>query len=200
LSPRRNRIRAAAAALAASLLLAAALIRGQGNASQAGGEKVAPAGKAVAPRKPPAGGTSPAARRSSSVSRRTRTTHGAAKGKRRLSARQRRARLRLEPERVQEIQHALVQAGYLHEEATGRWDEPTRDAMRRYQTDHGFLVTGLPEAKSLMKLGLGPHPLPAEVDPSVTAQASAGQATKDAPSTGSPTPSRPSDAATPPKQ
>jgi hypothetical protein len=36
--------------------------------------------------------------------------------------------------------------------------------MLHYQTDHGFPATGLPEAKSLMKLGLGSHPLPPELD------------------------------------
>jgi peptidoglycan hydrolase-like protein with peptidoglycan-binding domain len=72
--------------------------------------------------------------------------------------------LRPEPERIQEIQQALVQAGYLNAQPNGRWDDQTREAMRRYQADHGFPVTGLPEAKSLMKLGLGPHPLPADLD------------------------------------
>ena len=73
-------------------------------------------------------------------------------------------RLHLEPERVQEIQQALIREGYYKGEASGQWDPQTRDAMLRYQTDHGFPATGLPEAKSLMKLGLGSHPLPAELD------------------------------------
>jgi peptidoglycan hydrolase-like protein with peptidoglycan-binding domain len=77
---------------------------------------------------------------------------------------QRLARLRLQPERVQEIQHALIREGYLQGEANGQWDARTHDAMLRYQTDHGFPATGLPEAKSLMKLGLGSHPLPPELD------------------------------------
>jgi peptidoglycan hydrolase-like protein with peptidoglycan-binding domain len=79
--------------------------------------------------------------------------------------------LRPEPERIQEIQQALVQAGYLNAQPNGRWDDQTREAMRRYQADHGFPVTGLPEAKSLMKLGLGPHPLPADLDASNGARA-----------------------------
>jgi peptidoglycan hydrolase-like protein with peptidoglycan-binding domain len=79
--------------------------------------------------------------------------------------------MRPEPERIQEIQQALVQAGYLNAQPNGRWDDQTREAMRRYQADHGFPVTGLPEAKSLMKLGLGPHPLPADVDTSSGARA-----------------------------
>jgi peptidoglycan hydrolase-like protein with peptidoglycan-binding domain len=81
--------------------------------------------------------------------------------------------MRPKPERIQEIQQALVQAGYLKEDPNGRWDDQTREAMRRYQADHGFPVTGLPEAKSLMKLGLGPHPLPAELDTSSGAKAGA---------------------------
>jgi len=84
--------------------------------------------------------------------------------------RQRLARLRLGPERVKEIQQALGKAGYLNQEPNGNWDDPTRDAMRRYQADHGFPTTGMPEAKSLLKLGLGPHPLPPEADPLVQAQ------------------------------
>jgi peptidoglycan hydrolase-like protein with peptidoglycan-binding domain len=80
------------------------------------------------------------------------------------------ARLRLEPERVREIQQALVQVGYLNQEPNGNWDDATRQAMRRYQADHGFPTTGLPEARSLLKLGLGPHPLPPEADPTAQAQ------------------------------
>ena len=81
-----------------------------------------------------------------------------------LSGWQRLARLRLQPERVQEIQQALIREGYLQGETSGLWDTRTHDAMLRYQTEHGFPATGLPEAKSLMKLGLGSHPLPPELD------------------------------------
>ena len=80
--------------------------------------------------------------------------------------------------RAEEIQRALIKAGYLNAEPSGRWDDQTRDAMRRYQTDHGFPVTGLPEAKTLMKLGLGPHPLPEDLDPSAVAPASTDASSK----------------------
>jgi peptidoglycan hydrolase-like protein with peptidoglycan-binding domain len=98
------------------------------------------------------------------------------KSKRSTAVRRRRVQLRPEPERIQEIQQALVHAGYLNEEPNGRWDDQTRDAMRRYQTEHGFPETGLPEAKSLMKLGLGPHPLTKDLDTGSAATASAGTA------------------------
>lgn len=88
-----------------------------------------------------------------------------------VSYRRRLAQLRPEPKRIAEIQQALIQAGYLHHEASGNWDDTTRDAMRRYQEERGFPATGLPEAKSLMKLGLGPHPLPRDVEPGGAAQA-----------------------------
>jgi hypothetical protein len=96
--------------------------------------------------------------------------HLSARARRAAEAR-RRARMRPAPERIEEIQQALAQAGYLKAQPNGRWDDQTREAMRRYQADHGFPATGLPEAKSLMKLGLGPHPLPAELDPSSGAKA-----------------------------
>jgi hypothetical protein len=96
-----------------------------------------------------------------------------------LNGWQRLARLHLQPERVQEIQQALIREGYLQGEASGQWDARTRDAMLRYQTMHGFPVTGLPEAKSLMKLGLGSHPLPAELDHGAAGIASPGGAPGD---------------------
>jgi len=81
-----------------------------------------------------------------------------------LTGQQRLARLHLQPQRVQEIQQALIREGYLQGDSNGLWDLRTHDAMLRYQTMNGFPATGLPEAKSLMKLGLGSHPLPAELD------------------------------------
>jgi peptidoglycan hydrolase-like protein with peptidoglycan-binding domain len=88
---------------------------------------------------------------------------------------QRVARVHLQPERTQEIQQALIREGYLQGDPNGQWDSRTHDAMLRYQTDHGFPATGLPEAKSLMKLGLGSHPLPAELDHGPVASPGAAQ-------------------------
>lgn len=94
------------------------------------------------------------------------------RGSRRARKRRRLAALHLEPQRIEEIQRALISTGKLREEPTGRWDDQTREAMRRYQKANGFTLTGLPDAKSLMKLGLGPHPLPPDVDSSGAARAS----------------------------
>jgi peptidoglycan hydrolase-like protein with peptidoglycan-binding domain len=91
--------------------------------------------------------------------------------RRRSGYRYRLARLQPDPSRIQEIQQALIREGYLKQEATGKWDEATRAAMRAFQQANGFEVTGLPEAKALMKLGLGPHPLPESVDPNMVGSA-----------------------------
>lgn len=81
------------------------------------------------------------------------------------SRRPRRARLSIPPTRAEQIQEALIKDGDLHSAPTGRWDSQTRLAMKEYQTKNGFQATGLPDAKSLMKMGLGPHPLPPQLDP-----------------------------------
>jgi len=93
-----------------------------------------------------------------------RNRHSRPSPPRTLTGQQRLARVHLEPERVDEIQQALIREGYFEGDTTGQWDSRTREAMLRYQTMHGFPATGLPEAKSLMKLGLGSHPLPPELD------------------------------------
>lgn len=98
--------------------------------------------------------------------------------------------MQMAPDRVEQIQQALIEAGALHGKPTGLWDAETRDAMSRYQAENGFGVTGLPDAKSLMKLGLGPHPLPESLNPS-RASASSPAAGADPPS--SPESSTPSD-------
>lgn len=73
---------------------------------------------------------------------------------------QRFSKIHPQPERVDQIQEALIGAGDLEGPPTGKWDPATKAAMSHYQASNGFPVTGLPDAKSLMKLGLGPHPLP----------------------------------------
>lgn len=100
-------------------------------------------------------------------------------------------RVTMQPERVTQIQAALADAGFFHESPNGKWDTATRDAMRQYQKENGFTPTGLPEAKPLMMLGLGPHPLPPGLGPR---PASEGQSQSDAEATTastSPAPKKP---------
>ena len=120
----------------------------------------------------------------------THTRYSTYRRTRTLSWQQRMAHLHLQPERVQEIQQALIREGYLQGDANGQWDAPTREAMLRYQTMNGFPATGLPEAKSLMKLGRGSHPLPAELDHGPAGAAGPGGAPGDLTASPSPPVSR----------
>jgi peptidoglycan hydrolase-like protein with peptidoglycan-binding domain len=92
-------------------------------------------------------------------------SHVVQRRSRRPSATRRYRHVHIQPERVREIQAALAKAGIYREEPSGRWDTTTHNAMLEYQKQNGFTPTGLPEAKPLMLLGLGPHPLPPGLGP-----------------------------------
>ena len=62
----------------------------------------------------------------------------------------------IEPERVTEIQQALIREHYLTGEANGKWDETTKAAMQKYQADQGWQTKLIPDSRALKKLGLGP--------------------------------------------
>jgi hypothetical protein len=59
------------------------------------------------------------------------------------------------PDRIREIQTALQKDGSYQGEPTGKWDEATMDAMKKYQDKIGVSPTGKIDAVSLNKLGLG---------------------------------------------
>ena len=60
------------------------------------------------------------------------------------------------PERVTEIQQALVREHYLTAEPNGQWDATTAAAMQKYQADQGWQTKLMPDSRALKKLGLGP--------------------------------------------
>jgi peptidoglycan hydrolase-like protein with peptidoglycan-binding domain len=62
----------------------------------------------------------------------------------------------IQGDRAREIQTALARQGYMKGEPSGVWDEPTKDAMTRYQADHGWQTKTLPDSRALIQLGLGP--------------------------------------------
>jgi len=67
-----------------------------------------------------------------------------------------RGQQKIEPERAQEIQEALIREHYLSGEAAGTWNQSSEEAMRRYQADHGWQSKTVPDARALISLGLGP--------------------------------------------
>jgi Putative peptidoglycan binding domain len=85
-------------------------------------------------------------------------THTSAAGKR--SSRKKSARTRgqqkIDAERAQAIQEALIREHYLSGEATGTWNQTSEEAMRRYQAANGWQSKTVPDSRALIKLGLGP--------------------------------------------
>ena len=59
------------------------------------------------------------------------------------------------PERVNEIQEALARNGAYEGTSSGKWDDSTTDAMRKFQSTHGLNPTGKLDAPTLQKLGFG---------------------------------------------
>jgi putative peptidoglycan binding protein len=112
-------------------LLAAALATAQETASQpdAASHSSAPAHKTSSKHKK--------SRKSAARSR----THGQKK---------------IDAQRAQEIQEALIREHYLDGKATGQWNDATQEAMQRYQADNGWQSKTTPDARALIKLGLGP--------------------------------------------
>jgi len=55
-----------------------------------------------------------------------------------------------------EIQEALIREHYLTGKPTGVWNDETQQAMQRYQADNNWQSKTTPDARALIKLGLGP--------------------------------------------
>lgn len=60
------------------------------------------------------------------------------------------------PERVTQIQQALIREHYMTGDANGQWDATTQAAMQKYQAANGWQTKIMPDSRALMKLGLGP--------------------------------------------
>jgi len=68
-----------------------------------------------------------------------------------------RGQQKIDSERAQEIQQALIREHYLTaEQASGGWNQASEEAMRKYQADHGWQSKTVPDSRALIKLGLGP--------------------------------------------
>ena len=65
-------------------------------------------------------------------------------------------------ERATQIQQALIQKGYLSGQPSGVWDGQTTAALAKLQGDNGWQTRITPDARALIKLGLGPQQPPAD--------------------------------------
>ena len=67
-----------------------------------------------------------------------------------------RGQQKIDSDRAQSIQQALIREHYLSGEPTGAWNQASEEAMRRYQADNGWQSKTVPDSRALIKLGLGP--------------------------------------------
>jgi peptidoglycan hydrolase-like protein with peptidoglycan-binding domain len=85
------------------------------------------------------------------------STSKSAKSKKSTSRKSKRVRGQAAPtpERISDIQSALARQGAYSGGPTGKWDDSTTDAMKKFQSAHGLNPTGKYDALTLQKLGLG---------------------------------------------
>ena len=67
-----------------------------------------------------------------------------------------RGQQQIDANRAREIQAALIRAHYLDGQPTGTWDPRSKAAMEKFQSDNGWQTKKIPDARALIKLGLGP--------------------------------------------
>lgn len=78
------------------------------------------------------------------------------KGKKSRKSSWRRGQRKIDPKRAREIQEALIREHYMQGKPSGVWDQTSQKAMERFQAENGWQSKTVPDARALIKLGLGP--------------------------------------------
>jgi peptidoglycan hydrolase-like protein with peptidoglycan-binding domain len=93
-------------------------------------------------------------------SRKSRSSHSTVKGSKHVKtsskAKKPRGQQAMNPERVREIQSALIREKYMDGEPNGVWDARSKSAMQKFQAAQGWQSKVVPDSRALIKLGLGP--------------------------------------------
>jgi Putative peptidoglycan binding domain len=85
------------------------------------------------------------------------STHKKTRSKTKGKSAKSRGQKAIESERAQAIQEALIREHYMQGEPSGKWDDATEAALRRYQAAQGWQSKSVPDSRALIKLGLGPN-------------------------------------------
>jgi len=96
--------------------------------------------------------TAPKSQASPSSRKRTSSSHKSKKSK----TTSKRGQQKIDPERARQIQEALIREHYLNGKASGVWDSTTQSAMQKSQATNGWQSKTTPDARALIKMGLGP--------------------------------------------
>jgi peptidoglycan hydrolase-like protein with peptidoglycan-binding domain len=62
----------------------------------------------------------------------------------------------IDSERASQIQAALIKNGYMTGTPSGTWDATSEAAMQKFQADNSWQTKFVPDARAIIKLGLGP--------------------------------------------
>jgi peptidoglycan hydrolase-like protein with peptidoglycan-binding domain len=104
--------------------------------------------------KPAASKTASAAAKSSSAKSGSKVATARGKGSRKHVAKVK-GQAAPTADRINEIQGALARNGVFAGDSTGKWDDSTTEAMKKFQAKRGLNPTGKLDAPTLQKLGLG---------------------------------------------
>jgi peptidoglycan hydrolase-like protein with peptidoglycan-binding domain len=87
----------------------------------------------------------------------TSTTKKSSKTGKKSSSKTKRVKGQAAPtaDRINEIQDALAKKGAYAGTPSGKWDDSTVEAMKKFQSTHGLNPSGKMDALTLQKLGLG---------------------------------------------
>ena len=96
---------------------------------------------------------------SSTAKKHTTSTHSTAsksKKSKKSTAKHTHGQQKIDSQRTLQIQEALIREHYLDGKPTGVCNDATQQAMQRYQADNNWQSKTTPDARALIKLGLGP--------------------------------------------
>jgi hypothetical protein len=136
-----------------TVLVAAALCCAQ--TSTATGKTNQTAAK-PAPEKSPAHSSAKAHTSAKAGAHTSASTHKTGKKSRKNANWRRKGQQKIDKQRALQIQSALIREHYMDGKPSGVWDETTQQAMQKYQADNGWQSKTTPDARALIKLGLGP--------------------------------------------
>jgi peptidoglycan hydrolase-like protein with peptidoglycan-binding domain len=162
-------VRAALLVLLTASLAGLGVPASSGQTATASGSKTAPSkktpGKSSPKKKSEAGSPSQSHNLSSNTTKKSSSNpsgknsssakRGSAKSASSKRARKQPGQKAPTPDRVSEIQAALARDGSFAGSPSGKWDDDTAAAMRRFQASHGLSPTGKLDAPTLQRLGLG---------------------------------------------
>jgi putative peptidoglycan binding protein len=127
----------------------------------------------------------------SAPAKNSKSTSKSKRSRKSASSRRSKGQQKIDPQRALEIQQALIREHYLTGKPSSVWNDATQQAMQRYQADNNWQSKTTPDARALIKLGLGPdHQHLLNPESAMTSQPQATPGASTSTSTGTPGPEK----------